>query len=236
MLIGAEPFRHPQLPSVVAAARSAGCQRIGVETDAVALRSEQNAHGSISAGVRHLRVRILAGTPGLHDALVGTPGALDASMLGVDTFRACAASADLPVDTVAEIPLCRHNVHDAPTAVGLAAQHGFDRVVLRVADAGIGIASSMPWVRAACDTGVVNGVWVEVDGLPFCVLTGHEMHVADLLSERAGAKSPACGACALDDLCGGAAAGTAPDQLSDLDPSRIDARRAERVARARGAR
>jgi hypothetical protein len=236
LLAGAEPFGHPQLPALVGAAREAGCQRIGIETDAIALRSEQNAHGSVSAGVRHLRVRMLGGTPGLHDALVGAPGALEATLAGVDTFRACAAAGEHAVDVVAVIPLCRHNVHDAPAAVGRAVEHGVDRVIVEVADAGLGIASSAPWARAACDTGVVNGVWVEVAGLPFCVLPGYEMHVADVMRERAGAKPPSCRACPLDDVCAGASPGTAPDQLSDLDPARVDRGVAARIVKARGVR
>ena len=61
-LSGAEPFGHPALPAIVAAAVSAGCQRIAVDTDAIALRSPVNAGGALMAGVRHVRFTLLGGS------------------------------------------------------------------------------------------------------------------------------------------------------------------------------
>ena len=233
-LIGAEPFGHPELPALVAAATEAHCRRLCLDTDAIALRSPQNAGGSLMAGVRHLRWTILGGTPGVHDALYGEPGALDASVEGIRSFTSIASDEALAISVTAVVPVCRHNARDLPAAAGLAVDAGVDRILLRVEDGGLDLASALPWIVAACDTGVVNGVWVEVEGVPFCLLPGYDLHLADAVRERPGAKPPLCATCALDRVCAGAPAGASADQLALLTPPSFAAKLAASVARARG--
>jgi pyruvate-formate lyase-activating enzyme len=230
---GAEPFGHPELPMLVAAAKEARCRRLCLDTDAVALRSQQNAGGSLMAGVRHLRWTLLGGTPGLHDALVGTPGALEASGEGVRSFLSTAAAEEIAVSVTAVVPVCRHNAHDLPAAAGLAVDAGVDRVLLRVGDGGLDLGSALPWIVAACDTGVVNGVWVEVEGVPFCLLSGYDLHSADAVRRRQGAKPPVCASCALDRVCAGAPTGASADQLAMLAPPSFATKLAASVLRAR---
>jgi MoaA/NifB/PqqE/SkfB family radical SAM enzyme len=233
-LTGAEPFAHPELPRIVAGVVAAGCARLGVDTDAVAFSSEVNARGALRAGVRHVRFTLLAGTPGVHDALAGAPGLLDATQEGVQAFRAAADAEGVDVAVTARIPVCRHDLRDLPSAVGAAVSCGADAVEVAIEDGGIDLAAAVPWVTAACDTGVVNGVWVQVAGMPFCLLPGYDLHLADVLGERAGAKQPVCGECALDDVCGGAPVGASADQLSLLAPPEGADALAAKVRRGRG--
>lgn len=233
-LTGPEPFGHPQLPSLISAAAAAGCARIGVDTDAVALQSEGNARGALATGVRHVRFSLLGGSAGLHDALAGTPGLLDATMAGIAAYRSIAAQESTSVCVTAVVPVCRHNVHDVPAAAGLALSAGVDAILLRLEDGGLDLAASAPWLTAACDTGVVNGVWVEVEGLPFCVAREHALHLSDVVRARAGAKGSACERCALDSLCAGAPQGASADQLRELAPPPDAVRLARAIVRARG--
>ena len=235
-LTGAEPFGHPDLPALVGAAVDAHCRRLCLETDAVAMRSSQNAGGSLMAGVRHLRWTILGGTPGVHDVLLGTPGALDLSVEGVRSFRSIAAQESLAVSITTVVPVCRHNVHDLPAAAGLAVDAGADRVLLRIEDGGLDLTAALPWVVAACDTGVVNGVWVEVEGIPFCLLPGYDLHLSDAVRDRAGAKPPICRECPLDAVCAGAPTGASADQLATLAPPSFAERLAASLSRVRETR
>jgi hypothetical protein len=235
-LMGAEPFGHPELPALVSSARGAGCRRLRLDTDAVALRTTQNAGGSLMAGVRHVRWSLLGGTPGVHDALIGDPGALAASVEGVRSFLAIAGAEDVPVSVSAIVPVCRHNAHDLPAAAGIAVDAGANGVLLRIEDGGMDLASALPWVVAACDTGVVNGVWVEVEGVPFCLLQGYDLHLSDAIRQRPGAKTPVCAGCALDRVCAGAPAHSSADQLALLAPPPFAARLIASVLRARGMR
>lgn len=234
-LTGAEPFGHPDLPALVGAAVQAGCRRVRLDTDAVALRSPQNAGGSLMAGVRHLVWTVLGGTPGVHDALLGAPGALEASVEGVRSFLSIASAEETAVSVTALVPVCRHNVHDLPAAAGLAVETGVDRVLLRFDDGGLDLGAALPWVVAACDTGVVNGVSVEVEGLPFCLMPGYDLHLTDAVRDRSGSKPPVCSTCALDAVCAGAPGDASADQLALLAPPRFAEKLSASVRRVRGA-
>jgi hypothetical protein len=234
-LTGAEPFAHPDLPRIVGGVMAAGCTRLAVDTDAMAFASESNARGALRAGVRHIRFTVLAGTEGVHDALAGAPGLLDATLDGVRAYRAVAEAEGLEVSVTARVPVCRHNLRDLPSAVGVAVSCGADAVEVVFEDGGIDLVSAIPWVTSACDTGVVNGVWVQVAGVPFCLLPGYDLHLSDVLGPRRGAKQPACAECALDDVCGGAPAGASADQLSLLVPPAGAGALAVKVRRGRRA-
>jgi MoaA/NifB/PqqE/SkfB family radical SAM enzyme len=232
---GPEPFGHPELPALVASAKRHGVQRLRLDTDAVALASPANAGGSIAAGVRHVRFSVLGGSSSLHDALVGEPGALDATLSGVRSYISAALELDEAVSVSAAVPVCRHNVHDLTPAVLAVVEAGADSVTLLLDDGGLDLAGAVPWLTAACDTGVVNAVWVEVDGAPFCLLAGYELHVADTVRRRDGSKVAACRSCELDALCGGWPALASADTLGDLGPPSGAAALAPEVAKARGA-
>lgn len=233
-LTGPEPFGHPELPALVSAAVKAGVRRLRLDTDGVALQSPSNAEGSLSAGVRHLTFTLLGGTPGIHDALRDRPGSFDAALAGVRMYRRVAEEGGVAVSVVAVVPACRHNLHDLPAAVGAAVDAGADSVLVRLEDAGADLAPALPWLTAACDTGVVNGVWVEVEGVPFCLLPGYDLHVSDAVRPRAGAKSPVCATCAADDVCGGGPPGASADLLGLLHPPADAARLWRGVSKARG--
>jgi MoaA/NifB/PqqE/SkfB family radical SAM enzyme len=233
VLAGAEPFAHPDLPRIVLGVVEAGCVRLAVDTDAVGLRSAANATGALVAGLRHVRFTLLAGTEGVHDALGGAPGSFDATRVGIRSFRAAADAQGLDVSVTALVPVCRHNANDLPASVAIAVECGADRVEVRVTDGGMELTAAAPWITAACDTGVVNGVWVEVEGVPFCLLPGYDLHLADAVRSRDGSKQPACGECALDPVCGGASAGASTDQLATLSPPVFAEKLARQVARAR---
>jgi hypothetical protein len=217
-LAGAEPFAHPDLPRIVSGVIGAGCRRLALDTDAAGMRSETNARGALVSGVRHIRCTVLAGTEGLHDALSGVPGLFDATRAGMAAFRAVSEAEGLDVSVTTMVPVCRHNVSDLPAAVAVAVESGADRIEIVLTDGGIDLDSAVRWITAACDTGVVNGVWVEVAGLPICALPGYDLHLADAVRAREGSKSPVCASCALDAVCGGAPSGASVDQLSALAP------------------
>jgi hypothetical protein len=232
-LTGAEPFAHPELPKIVSGVIAAGCHRLALDTDAAAMRSGGNARGALVSGVRHVRFTLLAGTEGVHDALAGAPGVFDATRDGIRSYRAAAEAEGLDVSLTALVPVCRHNLRDLPSAIGAALEAGADRIEVRLTDGGIDLPAAVPWITAACDTGVVNGVWVEVEGVPFCLLPGYDLHLADAVRAREGSKQPVCADCALDPVCGGVPAGASADELSVLSPPPFAEALAPRVLRAR---
>ena len=173
-LEGFEPFAHPELPALVAAATKAGFVRVGLETDAGALAQVGNAAGALHAGVRHVRFRTL-GLDSTGDELAGRPGLAVIASAGIRMFRETAALAGTRVAVSAVIPVCRHNVRSLSATVAALADMGVGAV--RLARAGDVPASAMAEVAAACDTGTVNRVWVDVYDLP--VPETHRAHLAE---------------------------------------------------------
>jgi len=162
LLGGTDAFGHPDLPAIVAAAAHNGAVRIAVETDGGALAAGGNAAGAMHAGVRHVFVgfgdppRALAGVAAWTAA---------AQAMGVDAVATCV------------IELCRHNVTGLAQTIADLAEAGAAGVVLDVGtmDASPSVVGAL---TAACDTGMVNGVWVEVIGPAEALPESHHLHTA----------------------------------------------------------
>lgn len=174
-LTGPEPFAHPELPALIAACRRAGFSRIALETDGSALAVHGNAAGVLHAGVRHLWVRVLGADDATHDTVAGRPGRAGASRAGVSAYLEAAATAGVMVAVTAVVPVCAHTLGGLPAIVAACAQRGFHAVRLEAAGPLAARASTI--IAAACDTGMVNRIWVSTDGaLPLPVT--HRLHGA----------------------------------------------------------
>lgn len=185
-LTGPEPFAHPELPAVIAACREAGFTRLALETDGGALAAHGNAAGVLHAGVRHLWVRVLGPDDAVHDERIGRPGRGAAARAGIAAYRAAALEAGRAIVVTAVVPVCRHTLPELPAIVLSCAVRGFDAVRLVSTGSLPGTAGTI--IAAACDTGMVNRLWVSTDGsLPLPV--SHQLHgVADGASDGGGAQ------------------------------------------------
>lgn len=217
-LTGAEPFHHPAIAEIVAGAVDVGVKRVRLDSDASALATVDAATAAIDAGVRHLQFTLLGSTAPLHDSLCGTAGAFESTLRGVAAFAEAASKASVPVLVSAHVPVCRHNLRDLPTTVTAAARAGACLVRLALADRRLELPLAAPWIGAACDTGIVNSTWVEVEGMPFGPASGWELHLASIYRPVAGAKTAICGPCPLDKVCGGATQGAGDSVVAVFRP------------------
>jgi len=173
VLGGPEPFGHPELPVLVAACVEAGVQRIALETDGAALSVPANALGVLRSGVRHLLVRLTDAEAGNGDAMGGRPGRTRDAFAGVRVYLAAAEDAGLVVSVTAIVPVCRHNAGSLSATVAELASLGV--AAARLVPSGDAGASASALLAAACDTGMVNRLWVEVDpALP--LPASHALH------------------------------------------------------------
>lgn len=157
--IGFEPFAHPALPDIIAAAVDAGFVRIMLRTDAGALGVGGNADGAVAAGVTHIEV-VLLGDESTHDRLAGVPGLFASAAAGVSAFTSAAERQGAAVFVSGLLPLCEHNLQSAPAAVAAFASLGASAVRLDASD--VEGADSMAAIEAALDTATVNRMhgWV----------------------------------------------------------------------------
>lgn len=173
VLGGPEPFGHPELPALVAACVDAGVQRIALETDGAALSVPANALGVLRSGVRHLLVHVLDAEAGNGDAMGGRPGRTRDALVGIRAYLAAAEEGGIPVVVTAIIPVCRHNADTLSATIAELASLGVQAV--RLMPSADTATPQEALLAAACDTGMVNRLWVEVDpALPLPAT--HELH------------------------------------------------------------
>jgi len=175
-LWGPEPFGHPQLVTIVSSIVDAGIERLCIATDGVALRDEQNAQGIMAAGIRHVRVSVL-GSAVLHDTLQGAEGSHEAALGGMKLVRDAAARANFPMLLCGQITVCEHNLRDIPNAIVELAEAGASAVRLDTNLSPKPLPSSAGrWMDAAVETGIVNNVWVSVEGNEYPELADRAIH------------------------------------------------------------
>lgn len=182
MFSGPEPLAHPALPTLVSSAAETGFERIGIATSAAAFAVRANTGGAIAAGVRIIEVPLLGPDGATHDALAGRAGAFAESRAGVSRFRETAEEAGARVAVRGRLDVCAHTAQSASAAVVTFVSWGASSVELRVCGR-LGPAD-VEHVRAACETGTVNGVWVAVTGARDGLLGGEDLHATDVLEYR----------------------------------------------------
>ncbi len=231
--MGPDALGHEDIGQIVRTAVASGAERVRVDVDPVGIAAEGAAQDLLDAGVRHVRVPVLAGTSGSHDSLSCGPDRDQAIKEGIRAFTEAAERSGARVSVTVHIPVCRHNVQDLPAAVMSAAEVGAHAVLAQVADPGLDVANGAPWFAAACDTGMVNAVWVELEGVPFCLLPDHELHVANTVRACDGTKPESCGECAAAIFCDGVVPGAVPQVMASLARPTDHELLAERVRRSR---
>lgn len=158
---GFEPFAHPELPQLIAAAADAGFARIRLRTDAGALALSGNADGALRAGVSQFEV-VLLGGGALHDRLSARAGRFDAAFAGVAAVRAAAAvlGADIFISTL--VPVCSHNASALAEAVQASALLGAESVLFDCREH----APDPAVLAAALDAATVNRIAAAALGVP----------------------------------------------------------------------
>lgn len=173
--VGPEPFHHPELVTLVRGAIEAGVERMCLSTDATALARGENAAGAVSGGVRHVEVQLLGGSAEIHDALSGRAGSFDAAISGMRALRDAGIAQSVPVLVCGRVRVCSHNVKDLPEAVLAFASVNASSVTLHF-DGTVPAAVARPWVSAAIETGVINSVWVALEGVTAQQMGVHPLH------------------------------------------------------------
>ena len=174
---------HESLLQLVSRAADAGVSRIGVRLSASQVVQSREASALLSAGMRVAEVTFLSAEAGRHDSFTGTPGSFEASAGAVARLREAAGVLGVRLAVRGRVPICSHNLHDAPATVMRLAEMGVSSMVL-ACDPSLDVRRSAEWVAAACDTGTVNRVWVAVTGMPEGALGDKALHAVDVVRLR----------------------------------------------------
>lgn len=172
---GGEPTLHPALPAIVAAARSRGFMRIGVQTNGRRLREHGYAAALRDAGLTDVHLSLHGLGSAIHDHHTGVLGSF------VEAAAGLAAARHAGLTTVVTTVLTRSNARSlAALAPWLAAESvaawtvavprtagrltpAFDRVFPR-------LAMALPHTLHALAAAQQRRVTVFLRGAPLCVL------------------------------------------------------------------
>ncbi|HET6497834.1 MAG TPA: hypothetical protein VFH17_02100 [Coriobacteriia bacterium] len=160
------------------------CVDRGVSRVAVRVREPGVAVAALESGARTVEVALLGPAEALHDGLAGEQGSFVRARETVRSTREWADASSARVSVRAIVPVCPHNLREAPATVTSCAEAGVDVVVLACVPT-LDPRRSAEWVGAACDTGTVNRVWVSVRGLSAESLGAKALHAIDALSTEA---------------------------------------------------
>ncbi len=161
VLGGPEPFDHPRIFDLIAACAREGAERVAVETGGAVLAAPDAARRALDAGVRHLWVVVSDADPERDDRLADRSVHSTRVFDGVTAYAAAAESAGIDVLITGIVPVCHHNLQHLPGTVARLSARGFHAVRL-VSGAPLP-AQAAAWIASACDTGMVNQLWVEVE-------------------------------------------------------------------------
>ena len=162
---GFEPFAHPDLPRLIAAAREQGAQRLMLQTDGGALSQGGNAEGAALAGARVFEIVYHAGDEDADDRLTGRPGLARARQAGIAALRRVAAEhPDWRLFVCGLAVLCRHGGRGAAlTGIAqAAARDGLD--ALRICAQDPAAAPDAAQLASAAEVLVPAGIWLFGDG------------------------------------------------------------------------
>jgi len=170
---GFEPFAHPELPRLIAAAgERLGAERLLLQTDGGALASGGNAEGAALAGARVFEIYYHAGDDDADDLLTGSPGLARARQAGVAALRLVAAThPEIHLMVVGVAALCRHGGKGAAlvSIARAAVRDGLD--ALRI-EARPGAAPDAAQLASAAELLVPAGIWLFGDGCDDGLLAG----------------------------------------------------------------
>jgi MoaA/NifB/PqqE/SkfB family radical SAM enzyme len=105
---GGEVTQREDLPKVLAMARRLGYRRIQIGTNGLRVCDPAYARRLKRAGLNYARVSIHGATAGVHDAILGIPGAFERAARSLDVLREAGVAVDV------NFVVCRQNAAELP--------------------------------------------------------------------------------------------------------------------------
>ncbi len=128
-LDGGEPTLHPNLVDSIRLAREIGYREINVTTNGRRLADSVWAREFLSSGVTSVLVSLHGESSGIHDAIVGVPGAFDETLAGIRNLVTLRKHGQ---DLGVNITVCRRNVEHLDALFELLDRERIDKVNLQL--------------------------------------------------------------------------------------------------------
>lgn len=204
-IFGGEPTLRRDLIELIRVVRNGGFKRIKLVTNARVLTDWNAARALIAEGVYFFEVKVWSTVPPIHDGITKVQGSLAHTILGIQNLRRVNRlnNREFKAFIALRIPLCRENYQTLEETIRVLLPLEIDRVIVSMVDPDISLEEAAYFVHNACEFGIFNKVWVQTEGMPFCLMGGFEHHISEVFKQvkEGYAKPETCNQCVYNQVC-----------------------------------
>lgn len=177
-LYGGDPTLRIDLLEIIRAAKHDGYRRIKLLTNGRAFSDIQFLYQITKAGCNLFEITLLGSNPTLHDYLTQTSGSFWETIRGLENLAGLAEDRFVCI----RIPVCKENYSDLENCVTTALSFNINRIILSFQDYRLSFQQVLPHINNAINISIFNRIWIQTEGIPFCIMQGLEQHIGEILS------------------------------------------------------
>lgn len=221
-LYGGDPTLRSDLPEIIREARRDGYKRLKILTNGRAFSDIQFLGQIMKAGCNLFEITLWGSNPSLHDHLTQSSGSFRETVRGLENLAGLSEDRFVCV----RIPVCKENHPDLENCVSTALNFSINRIILSFHDSRLSFQQALPHINNAINISIFNRIWVQTEGIPFCIMQGLEQHIGEILAglntiyARTFQHHNCCIQCIYKDLCPGVETGYA-DRFGDKEFSPV---------------
>lgn len=202
---GGDPTLRSDLFEIIHEAKTNGYRRIKLITNGRAFSDIQYLYHIINSGCYLFEIKLWGSNPSLHDHITQTAGSFWETIQGLENL------AGLPDEkfVCVRIPICKENYTDLENCVSTALNFGVNRIILSLQDYKMAFNQVLPHIKNAINISIFNRIWIQTEGMPFCIMQGLEQHIGEILNglntmyEKTFKHHEYCIQCIYKELCPG---------------------------------
>ena len=204
-LYGGDPTLRRDLLEIIRAARLESYRRIKLLTNGRAFSDIQFLDQIMKAGCNLFEITLWGSNPSLHDYLTQTSGSFWETIRGLENLAGLADDRFVCI----RIPVCKENHSDLENCVTTALSFNVNRIILSFQDNRLSFQQVLPHINNAINISIFNRIWIQTEGIPFCIMHGLEQHVSEILAglntiySKTFQHHNCCIQCIYKDLCPG---------------------------------
>jgi hypothetical protein len=177
-LYGGDPTLRSDLLEIIREARGDGYRRIKLLTNGRAFSNMQLVDQIMKAGCNLFEITLWGSNPSLHDYLTQTSGSFIETIRGLENLAGLADNRFVCI----RIPVCRENHSDLENCVTTALNFNVNRIILSFQDNSLSFKQVLPHINNAINISIFNRIWIQTEGIPFCIMQGLEQHIGEILA------------------------------------------------------
>lgn len=163
---------------IIRTAKRNGYRRIKLLTNGRAFSNTQLVEQIMKAGCNLFEITLWASNPSLHDYLTQASGSFRETIRGLENLAGLADDRFVCI----RIPVCKENHSDLENCVTTALSFNVNRIILSFQDYRLAFQQVLPHINNAINISIFNRIWIQTEGIPFCIMQGLEQHIGEIMA------------------------------------------------------